>query len=295
MNDPNVDDRTNESEEDADIQRPPMDLLRMAREITGRAIMQQDLMRAWDSCNGTANTDNRAAACLEKLLDLPDHKVHANDKVMVARHESTTRDFAGPAGPSTLAKKRNINEISDSSDSSEEVQLISPSKKVCAIKDSASVVKWRKSHATGEIRKEQEHILVPDLSSQPKPQSESSSPSSSPNLTPQDAMPLTSAAELSRPETSSLVQVLAMVPDVAIEHAMNLVERWKALPNCVEHVMDALLEGPYPKAPTLSAGSSGINKGKGRAKDAEDEPPGHIDYDNVAKRALPSESYTEAA
>jgi hypothetical protein len=97
-------------------------------------------------------------------------------------------------------------------------------------------------------------------------------------------------------EPSLLLRVLAMVPDVDHNHGQNLIDKFSAQQDCLEHVIDALFsDKSYPKA-ELKASSS-RDKGKGRATSEavellEDKEKRYMD---VKGRAKPGPLYCLAA
>lgn len=95
-----------------------------------------------------------------------------------------------------------------------------------------------------------------------------------------------------------LAQVLAIIPDVDVEHATKLIGRYSNdLATCVEHVIDVLLaDNSYPKA---QVSSNADNKGKSKAAEEDDllsKLKAYLDKDTRARtERIPTFTYREAA
>ena len=97
-------------------------------------------------------------------------------------------------------------------------------------------------------------------------------------------------------ESSPLLQILSMVPDVDHKHAHSLVDKFADYPDCAERVLDALFnDKAYPKAKVPA--SSSRDKSKERAGQGYKESMQEKEkrFMNVKAREKPSPEYCLAA
>ena len=269
-----------DSDDDEDFVRPPPNLLQMARDITGRAVTQQELLRAWDCHGGYENIEFRAGACLEQLLEQPPSN-------------ALTLAAAAPpsAGVSSMGNKRSVDEMLDDRDGghNDDVELLhhgAPPKGIELAGAVQEPTAKRPKHVHAIINHQEDEDIAEEATEILQSNASQCSSSSASRTAAQVSVP---------PLEDCLKQIMAMVPDVDQDHAISLIKTWSDHSNCVEYVIDALFSASYPKAKGMVVGPS--NKGKGRASQAMEESYEKTEEYMMSTfyKAAPSATYAEAA
>lgn len=109
---------SDEDHDDEDELEPmplPKDLLQTARDILGRNIAMQDILKAWDACSQHTTVDARTTACMDRLMaSVGDEDAEQEAPARRAPKAYLDRGAAPAAVP--LGRKRSIVEVPDDSD-----------------------------------------------------------------------------------------------------------------------------------------------------------------------------------